>query len=169
MPALLRSAVARVVELFRSRARSDHDQSEEFAFHLDVETAENVRRGMTEEDARRAALLRFGGTQRFREETNDARGIVALDNLARDIRFAMRRIGRAKGFAAGVSATLAIGIGATVGLGTIVFGVLLRELPYPRPDRIVRVGFVKEGIDAPGDLHSGPTFVHFANTSRSFT
>ncbi|HET7612773.1 MAG TPA: permease prefix domain 1-containing protein, partial [Gemmatimonadaceae bacterium] len=72
----VRVALTRVRELFRNRSRAAAEQNEEFAFHLEMETAENVRRGMSEADARRAALLRFGGTQRFREETSDARGVV---------------------------------------------------------------------------------------------
>src|SRR5690349_18820773 len=137
----VRAALARVKELFRPRSRFAADQTEEFAFHLDMETAENIRRGMSEADARRAAVLRFGGTQRFREETSDARGVVALDNLGRDTRFALRRLRRAPGFAAGVIATLGVGIGAAVGIGTIVYGVLLRDLPFDKPEQLVRVGF----------------------------
>jgi len=165
----VRAALTRVRELFRRRSRSAAEQSEEFSFHLDMETAENIRRGMDESEARRAALLRFGGTQRFREETSDARGIVALDNLARDARFALRRLYRAPAFSAGVIATLGIGIGAAVGIGTIVYGVLLRDLPYDRPDRLMRVGFVTEGIPAAGDQHSSATYFHFAKSARSFT
>src|SRR3954466_2687981 len=160
----VRAALARVRELFRRRSRSAAEQSEEFAFHLEMETAENIRRGMGEAEARRAALLRFGGTQRFREETSDARGVVALDNLARDTRFALRRLRRAPGFAAGVIATLGIGIGAAIGIGTIVYGVLLRDLPYDKPDRLVRVGFVAEGIATTGDLHPPATYFHFAKS-----
>ncbi|HEY2849001.1 MAG TPA: permease prefix domain 1-containing protein, partial [Gemmatimonadaceae bacterium] len=115
MPYHLRAAVARIRELFRHRSHSVAEQGEEISFHIEMETAENVRRGMGEADARRAALLRFGGTQRFREEANDARGVVALDNLARDTRFALRRLRHGPGFAAGVIATLGIGIGAAVG------------------------------------------------------
>src|SRR5688500_12111186 len=163
------AAVARLRELFRSRSHHDAAQEEEFRFHVEMETAENVRRGMSEGDARRAALLRFGGTQRFREETSDARGIVAVDNLLRDTRFALRRIRRAPAFAAGVIATLGIGIGTAVGIGAIVYGVLLRDLPYPEPDRLVRVGFVTEGIATAGDMHSPVTYLHFARTARSFT
>src|SRR5688572_24923965 len=165
----VRAALTRVGELFRRRSRFAAEQNEEFSFHLEMETAENMRRGMSEADARRAALLRFGGTQRFREETSDARGVVALDNLARDTRFAFRRLRRAPGFAAGVIATLGIGIGAAVGIGSIVFGVLLADLPYPEPHQLVRVGFHTDGIDAPGDLHSGPTYIHFATRARAFT
>src|SRR6187397_2496577 len=97
-----RAAIARIRELFRPRSHSAVEQNDEFSFHIEMETAENVRRGMNEADARRAALLRFGGTQRWAEETQSARGVVALDNVARDARFAFRRLHRAPAFAAGV-------------------------------------------------------------------
>ena len=165
----VRFALARAREIFRRRSRSATEQSEEFSFHIEMETAENVRRGMTEADARRASLLRFGGTQRFREETSDARGVVAVDNLARDTRFAFRRLKRAPGFAAGVIATLGIGIGTAAGIGTIVYGVVVRDLPYDKPDQLVRVGFVAEGAATTGDLLSPATYFHFAKSARSFT
>lgn len=164
----MRAALGRVRELFRRRSRSDVEQNDEFSFHIELETAENVRRGMNDADARRAALLRFGGTQRFREETTDARGVVALDNLARDTRFAVRRLHRAPAFTAGVIATLGIGIGAAVGIGSIVYGVLLRDLPYDKPGQLVHVGFVTDGLATTGDQHSAATFFHFAKSARSF-
>jgi predicted permease len=99
----------------------------------------------------------------------DARGVVAIDNLARDARYALRRIRRAPAFALGVIATLGIGLGVAVGIGSIVYGVLLRDLPYPKPDRLVRVGFHTDGIATAGDLNSEATFVHLAQSSRSFT
>jgi putative ABC transport system permease protein len=165
----MKIVLSRIRELFRSRVRHAHEQDEEFRFHIEMETAENVRRGMSEADARRAAVLRFGGAQRFREETSDARGVVAIDNLARDIRFALRRIRRAPHFAAGVIATLGVGIGVAIGIGTIVYGVLLRDLPYPEPDRLVRVGFHIDGIDAQGDQHTAVSYFHFAKSAQSFT
>ncbi len=165
----VRAALARARELFRRRSHFAIEQSEEFSFHIEMETAENIRRGMSEADARRAALLRFGGAQRFREETTDARGVVALDNLARDTRFALRRLKRATGFSAGVVATLGIGIGAAVGIGTIVYDVLLRDLPYDKPDQLVRVGFITEGNATTGDLLSPATYFHFAKSARSFS
>src|SRR5262245_2012397 len=165
----VRIALSRVKELFRRRSHVAREQNEEFSFHLEMETAENVRRGMSEADARRAALLRFGGEQRFREETSDARGVVAIDNLARDTRFALRRLRRAPAFSAGVIATLGIGVGVAVGIGTIVYDVLLRDLPYDKPDQLMRIGFITPGLAATGDLHSGATFLPFAKSSRSFT
>ncbi|HEX6313480.1 MAG TPA: ADOP family duplicated permease [Gemmatimonadaceae bacterium] len=165
----LRAALTRAGELFRRRSRYDADQDEEFRFHIEMETAENVRRGMHEADARRAAILRFGGQQNFREATRDARGLAAFDNVARDTRFAFRRIRRAPAFAIGVIATLGVGIGVAAGIGSIVYGVLLRDLPYPDPDQLVRVGFHTDGNGAPGDLHSAATYFHFAHSARSFT
>ena len=165
----LRAALTRVRELFRRRSRLAAEQSEEFAFHIEMETAENVRRGMTRAEARRAALLRFGGAQRFLEATDDARGVVALDNLARDSRFALRRLGRAPGFSAGVIATLGIGIGAAVGIGTIVYDVLVRDLPYAKPDELARAGFVADGLSTAGDLLSPAAYFHLAKSTRSFT
>ena len=164
----VRAALTRVRELFRRRSKVEAAQDEEFSFHLEMETAEHMRRGLSETEARRAALLRFGGTQRFREETSDARGFVAFDNLARDTRFAFRRLKRAPAFAAGVVATLGIGIGAAVGIGSIVYGVLLRDLPYDSPEQLVRVGFVTDG-NANADLHSAATYFHLAKSTRSFT
>ena len=67
MPYRMRAALTRVRELFRHRSLAAAEQNEEFSLHIELETAENIRRGMSEAEARRAALLRFGGMQRFRE------------------------------------------------------------------------------------------------------
>ena len=125
----IRAALARTRELFRPRERLAAEQDEEFAFHVDMETAENVRRGMTPADARRAALLRFGGRERFREETSDARGVAVIDTLARDTRFALRRMRAAPGFTLAIVLTLALGIGANA----TMFGVVDRLLFRPPP------------------------------------
>ena len=170
MPHQLRATFARMMELFRRRSQFAADQDDEFDFHIEMEAAENVRRGMSPDDARRAALLRFGGAQRFREETSDARGIAAFDHLARDARFAFRRLRRAPAFTAGVIATLGIGIGAAAGIGTIVYDVLLRDLPYEKPTQLVRVGFVTEGTATTSDLLTPAEYFHFAKSApRSFT
>jgi len=164
-----RAALARLFELFRDRSRVDAEQAEEIRFHIEMETAENIRCGMTEAEARRAALLRFGGQQRFEEETRDARGLVVVDNLARDARYALRRIVRAPAFAIGVIATLGVGLGTAVGIGAIVYGVLLRDLPFASPVQLVRIGFHTDGLAESNDLHSPPTFIHFAESGRSFS
>src|SRR4051812_34464636 len=104
MLAPLYTLINRLRELF-SGSRIAGERDEEFRFHLEMEIEHNRRRGMTEDDARRAATLAFGGRERFRDEVRDARGFVTLDNLAREARFAVRRMRRAPAFAAGVIAT----------------------------------------------------------------
>ena len=165
----VRAALTRVRELFRRRSRFAAEQNEEFSFHIEMETAENIRRGMSDDDARRAALLRFGGSSASarRRATRAASSRSTISRVTRASPSAA--CSRAPAFAAGVIATLGIGIGAAVGIGTIVYGVLLRDLPYNNPDQLVRVGFITDGIATSGDLHSPATYFHFAKSARSFT
>jgi predicted permease len=163
-------AFARIRELFRNRSAETAEQDDEFRFHIEMEAAENVRRGMSAADARRAALIRFGGAQRFREETSDARGIVAIDNLARDVRFALRRLRRAPSFSLGAIATMAVGVAGAVAIGTLVHGVLLRPLPFPNPDGLVDVRFRTPGLDGGRELaHSPATYIHLRDGARAFS
>ena len=168
MLALLRSWAARAREVFQTRRLAD-EQDAELRFHLEMETDHNRRLGMSEADAHRAAVIAFGGRERFREETRDARGISALEHLLRDTRFALRRLRRAPGFTAGAVLTLGIGIGSAVGIGTIVYGVLLRDLPYPEPDRLVHVSFVTPGIPSTGADHPEVTYNYLSRSSRSLS
>src|SRR5690349_2635079 len=138
MIASIRAAVARIRELF-NRSRLAHDLDDELQLHLELEIENNIRRGMSPDQARRAAAIAFGGVQRYREETRDARGIEWLESVVRDGRFALRRLRRAPLFSLGVIGTLAIGIGAAGGIGALVYGVMLRPLPYPDPDRLARI------------------------------
>src|SRR5215831_19219262 len=135
---MLRTLLARARELVHGR-RIAEELDEELRLHLELEIEHNVARGMSAGDARRAAIAAFGGVQRFREETRDARGFAAIDALVRDVRLALRRLRRAPAFTAGIVATLAIGLGASTGIGALVYGVMLRPLPYPDSDRLVRV------------------------------
>ena len=112
----------------------------------------------------------LGGAHAFaRNVGTDARGLVAIDHVVRDTRFAFRRLRRAPAFAAVVIATLGVGVGAAVGIGSIVYGVLLLDLPYHNPGQLVRVGFLTPGIAGQGDLQSAATYLHFARSARSFS
>ncbi len=162
MLAALHAALIRVRQFF-SRDRLAAEQDEEFRFHLEMEIEHNRRAGMSEAEARRVARQAFGGEQRFREETRDARGIVGLDDFLREIAFALRRMRRAPGFAASVAVTLGMGLGTAVGIGAIVYGVLVRELPYREPAGLVRVSLATPGIPAAGTFLSPATYVHFSS------
>lgn len=163
----VRAFVARVRELFQRR-RLSADLDEELALHLELEIENNLRQGMTPAEARRAASVAFGGVQRYREETRAARGFERLETIVRDARFALRRLRRAPVFAAGVVGTLAIGIGAAGGIGALVYGVMLRPLPYPDPDRLVRVTVTTPGMGISSTESSSGPYVYFRERMQSF-
>lgn len=141
----VRAALVRARELFRRRSRYDREQDEEFRFHIQMETAENVRRGMSEPEARRAALVRFGGQQRYREETSDARGIIALERWGQHLRLAFRAMRRHPGFSVAAVLTLALGIGLNTALFTVFYSLGFRPFDVHDGDRLVNVYHVPEG------------------------
>jgi putative ABC transport system permease protein len=121
-----------------SRPRGlERDLDDEVRFHLEMETANNVRRGMAPADARRLAEREFGSVTLVKEEVRDARGATLADDMARDVRFGARSLGRSPGYTAVAVITLALGIGATTAIFTAVDHVLLRPLPYQEPERLV--------------------------------
>lgn len=117
----------------------DRELDEELRAHLEMEIEHNVRRGMTAEAARTAALRQFGGFARTRDDAHDARGLRPLEELGRDLRIGARSLRRTPAFTAVAILTLALGIGISTAVFSLVDGVLLRPLPYPEPDRLVRL------------------------------
>ena len=107
--------------------------------------------------------------QRIAEETRESRGVIAIDRVLRDVRFTLRRFRRAPAFTAGAVSTLAIGLGAAAGIGALVYGVMLRPLPYSEPDQLVRVSILTPGLGTTATEHSEGTFTYFAERARSFT
>ena len=162
-----RAVVARGGELLRRR-RIETERDEEFRFHLECEIEQRIARGETRDEARRKALLAFGGVERFRQETRDARGFAMIESLVRDIRFASRRLMRAPAFTLGTIATLGVGLGAAAGIGALVYGVMLRPLPYADPDRIVSVSLLTPGLGISETQHSSGTYLFLAERAKSF-
>ena len=119
--------------------RVSRDVDDELRFHIDRQVAEHVAKGMSPEAARTEALRVFGGVQRYKEEVGDAQGYVLLDQLRQDLSYTVRGARRSPGFTAIVVLTLALGVGATTAIFSVVRGVLLRELPFGEPDSLVRI------------------------------
>lgn len=121
------------------RSREDRELEEELAFHLEMAVEENLRRGMTPEEARRQAMLRLGGVTQVREATRAARGVRWLEVLGQDVRYALRGIRGNPLFASAFVLTLGLGIGAGAAMFAVVDALILRPLPYGEPERVVEV------------------------------
>ncbi|HEY3927170.1 MAG TPA: ABC transporter permease [Candidatus Koribacter sp.] len=116
---------------FFSRRRSDAELEEEIQTHIAEETAENISRGVAPEEARRRAYVRFGNPQLVHEHLWSQNTLTWLDGLGRDLRYAMRTLRRSPGFSVISIFVVALGIGGTVAMFTVVRNVLLSPLPYP--------------------------------------
>jgi predicted permease len=140
--------VRRLVASLRWR-RGLAELDEEIRFHIAMETEENLRRGMPPDQARRAAERAFGRVSATRRDVQEARGLAWLEDAARDTALALRLMRRAPLFTAAVVLLMALGIGASTSVYTVVDGVLLRALPYPQPEQIALVQRVFASAQAP--------------------
>lgn len=123
-----------------SRRRAESDLDEELSFHLAMEAEKHRAQGLEANAAERMARREFGGVEHFREECRDARGLTALENLVRDLRYGARVLGRTPVFTAVAIASLAIGIGANTAVFSLVDIVLLRSLPVYHAEELVVLG-----------------------------
>ena len=163
----LRVLASRVRGLF-NRRRLDQDFEQELEAHLALLTEENIRRGMAPEDALRAAWLRLGGTTQLRETHHELWGLPLTETLAQDARYALRTLWRAKWISLAAVATLALGIGANTALFSVVDTVLLRSLPFPKPDRLMIVAQRDPHTSARTDFFAPTTFFDWRSQNHSF-
>jgi predicted permease len=138
MWAASRILIARLRALVRPRA-ADRDLHDELTSHLDEAIDDLVREGHSPAEAHRIAMQRFGGVTQTQEAWRDVRSFAWIEHLARDVRFALRTLRRSPGFTIAAVLILALGMGGVTALFTVVNGVLLEPLDYPRSDRIVSV------------------------------
>ena len=170
---MLREFLTRL-RFFLSRKRPA-DLDDELQFHLEQCSRENIAKGMTPQEARRQAAIAFGGVQRTREQCYEQRPGWQLQRLFQDIRYVLRRLKRAPTFTAIALVTLALGIGGTTAIFSVVEGVLIKPLPYPQAESLVGVWHVAPGLkfaSAPdlGDaIPCSPTmYFTYREESRTF-
>jgi len=135
---LIRTLLSRCAALFGSH-KLDDDLDEELHSHIDFAVEENIKRGMSREQARTAALREFGGVTQTKEAYRVQRGLPFLETVAQDLRYARRQLGKSPGFALTAILTLGLGIGANTAIFSVVKAVLLAPLPYKDPSQIVAV------------------------------
>ena len=132
----IRRASNRLLAVFR-RAPLDSDLDAEIASHLEAAIDDNLRQGLGPDEARRRALVRFGGTAQAMEQHREARGLPLLDVLGQDLRFSLRTLRRDRALASIVVLVLALGVGANVAVFSVVNTILLRPLAFRDPHQLV--------------------------------
>ena len=151
------------------RTTVERELDDELRAYVDELAAEKVRAGASPDEARRAALMEVGGVARVKDQIRDERPGMMVDNTARDLRYGIRQLRRSPGFAAIAIVTIALGIGATSAIFSVVNAVALKPLPYPGADRLVFItsqfptmGFDKFWI-------SPPEYFELRERARSYT
>ena len=133
---------------FAARRSADQRLQEEIAEHLAFQTEENLRAGMSPAEARRQAALKLGAAEAIREHHHAEQSLPFIENLLFDLRYAVRMLLRSPGFSFIAIATMALGIGATTAIYSVIDATLLHPLPYPNPAELVRIQDDLPGVGA---------------------
>jgi len=163
----LRAWFLRFTGLFH-KERRDQDLAQEIESHLQMHIEDNLRAGMTPEEARRQALIKFGGVESTKESYRDRRGIPVLETLWQDIRFGLRVLRKSPGFTSVVLLTLALGIGANTAIFSVLNAVVFRPLPYNQPDQLVQLWEDPSGKGSGQNSVSGGVFADWRDQSQCF-
>jgi putative ABC transport system permease protein len=155
------------LQSFIRRSHAESDLTREIHSHLMLLEDEFRRRGLSDQNARYAARRAFGGIEQAKEQQRDARSFRWLNDARQDIQYAARMLRRAPGFTIAAVLTLALGIGATSAIFTVVHAVMLRPLPYPEPERLI--GVVQQHKSFGVDVVTLPDYLEWRDTAKSLS
>ncbi|MDX6462681.1 MAG: putative transport system permease protein [Acidobacteriaceae bacterium] len=161
---LIRILLTRCSTLFH-RGGLDKELDEELRTHIDLAVKEHLQKGMSEQNARTAALRDFGGVSQIREGLRIQRGLPLLEVLLQDVSFGLRQLRRSPGHTAVCLLTLCLGIGVNAAIFSVIQAVILRPLPYEDPDRLVHLTDPQDSVDG-GILYKD--FESLKSQNRSF-
>ena len=159
---------ARVTGLFRRNWR-DREMAQEFESHLQMHIDDNIRAGMTPEQARREALVKFGGMEAAKESVRESSRLMWIETAARDVRYALRGLRLNPGFATTAVLSLTLGIGASVAIYTVADNLLLRPLPYPEAKQLVMLYETKPRENLKRNVSSPANYLDWKAQSSSFS
>ena len=168
MPQGLKRFLDRLYSIFR-RERLDRDLDDELAFHIAQRTEKNRASGMDATEARHAAHRQLGNATSIQEETRDLRTLPTIENVAQDLRYGTRTLIKTPLFALIAIATLALGIGASTAIFSVVNSVLLRPLPYAQPERLVQVWETNLKASYNRNVVNPLNFLDWTEQSHSFS
>lgn len=151
--------------LFR-RSREAERLAAELEFHIEQQTEENIAAGMSAEEARHAALRAFGNPTLLREQARQNWSWNTMESLLRDLRYGFRTLARTPGFSLIVILVMALGIGATIALFTVVHSVLLNPLPYKDASRLVRIYEADPALNIQRNSVSGADFIDWRDQQK---
>ena len=146
----------------------DSDLEAEIAAHLDMAIEENLRRGLPYGEARRMAMIRFGGMDLMKDQQREARGLMKLDILLQDLKFTFRTLSRDRGFTLVAVVILALGIGANVAVFSVVNTLLLRPLPFPNAQQLMWIAPPPQKCGMSCATYSTDAYDEFRMYSRSY-
>jgi predicted permease len=150
----------------RRRKRMLEELDQDIRDHIEMETQENIERGVSPEEARYAALRKFGNVTRVTEETRAVWSSIWIEQLLQDVSYGVRALRKNPGFAIVIVLTLALGIGANTAIFSVVRGVVLAPLPYPEPNRLVMVWENRPNVKTLSTSY--PDFMDWQRNARSF-
>jgi predicted permease len=150
------------------RKRMIEELDQDIRDHIAIEMQDNIERGMTPEEARHAALRKFGNIAKVKDETHEVWSVTWLERLLQDVRFGVRTLWKNPGYAIAAILTLALGIGANTAMFSVVRGVLLAPLPFHQPERLVIIGESRPNLNLKELDVSYPDFQDWQRDAHSF-